>query len=1354
MKTPRFSHKKRHRSPRAGDGDHQLRPHPITTIQAPQKSRRGGESGAADGADECLPAVVEWEKILSEWPPLEWPDQPIRPKAPSLRDVVEIRLLAFAGTVAVGSFFVWMFNPDHRGDAWLFWPLALSLAYNAVWWLMEWSNYARPKIEPFRAPRREWTVDILTTACPGEPSGMILRTLLAMKAIRYPHTNYLCDEGDDPVLREACRQLGITHVTRGDRRDAKAGNINNALQRATGEIAVVLDPDHEPSPYFLDRVLGNFEDPGIGFVQSVQAYRNQDANFIANGAAKQTYLFYGPIMIGLNAYGATQAVGANCAFRRAALDSIGGHAAGLSEDMHTTMLLYAAGWRSVYVPEVLTRGLVPETLPGYCKQQQKWACGSMDLLLHVYPRVFTRLTIWQKLHYFVAPLYFMRGLVALIDVIVPIICLAFGGVALHINMVSFLGMYAPAFLISTIARQVAQRWSIEPHERGTHMVGFVLGFGCWWSFLRGILCALWGIRLPYIPTEKMGDRQDCWGLAMPNLIAAAACMVAIAYGLSRDWSPYNFCMAGFAVWGASQLLLVAAIGQQRTLEKMRETLARIPAFLPVVKRLRKILIAGHARFVWLLREEGALVALPVIAFALYVNLRAPNRFHDDTSTARRDPGGFYVGVHLQWADGSPFPASFEKRSSELGTHLRLFPVDQQWAPGSEGQFPAGVMREARRHGAVPLITWLPAGSTFPQLRNDPELSKDRGLCKGILNGEFDGYLTSYIKKVRDYGDPVLIRFAPKPDNPLMPWSAAYGNSPAEYVKAWIYVNAFFSKLGVTNVGWVWTATSPKSFSAWYPGDSYVDWIGLAGAPRNMEFADFYGSYREAIAQHGMPVMLADFDSADPGWTSRALAFISQAAPDIHGLVLSDPPASGEGTLSAGLAPAIFHSAPPAPIESETTSWHEQERPVYHSPFIAGDPGHFALTMNGQPFYVRGIAYNPGHDWRDGDLPLTRRELESDFASIQRLGANTIRRYGGGWYDRNLLAVAEEKKLRVLYGFWFEPDVDYASDRKQRALYEAEVENGVRQWKDQPGILAWSLGNEVWGLLKLHYAQPYLTEIRHAEVDFVEHLAERIHEIDPAHPVFTANQHDSELPGALDDYSRGAPSLDFTSINSYYDQLITTLRDTAVAFDPNRPYLISEFGPDGYWDKYLTKYDTEGAILEPPTDQKMISYARDWSIYTEGNRGADIGGVAYCWRDRLEKTTTWFGLHDVAGLPKPSFFTLEKLWTGSTEETPRCITRLVCSAAAVAPGATVHASVETTGAPGEALRYRWQLASNDFDLDLGRLHASGEGSAVDVTVPATPGSYRLYVNVSDGHAADEANLPITVEDAPSAQVSAR
>src|SRR5947208_2238276 len=167
------------------------------------------------------------------------------------------------------------------------------------------------------APPGSWTVAAFTTACACEPLGMIVRTLVAMKAITYPHTNYLCDEGDDRVLRELCHALGVRHMTRKEKKDAKAGNINNALAQASGEIAVVLDPDHEPAPYLIDRVLGYFEDPKVGFVQTVQAYRNQKDSLVADGAAKQTYLFYGPMMIGMNAYGTTQAIGANCVFRRA-----------------------------------------------------------------------------------------------------------------------------------------------------------------------------------------------------------------------------------------------------------------------------------------------------------------------------------------------------------------------------------------------------------------------------------------------------------------------------------------------------------------------------------------------------------------------------------------------------------------------------------------------------------------------------------------------------------------------------------------------------------------------------------------------------------------------------------------------------------------------------------------------------------------------------------------------------------------------------------------------------------------------------------------------------------------------------
>lgn len=410
-------------------------------------------------------------EALSGWPSLDWNETPIRPPTPTLKDIWTVRILAALGLVCLLILWVRLLAVEVRGAPWFYWPILVTLSYRMLWWTMEWLNYIRPKFAAHTKPRRHWTVDVLTTACPGEPRGMILRTLIAMSAIRYPHENYLCDEGDDPVLKEACQALGIHHITRKHKTDAKAGNINNALKQATGEVVVVLDPDHEPAPFLLERVLGHFEDPAVGFVQSVQAYRNQHESYVADGAAKQTYLFYGPLMIGMNAYGTTQAIGANCVFRRVALDSIGGHAAGLSEDMHTTMRLYAKGWRSVYVPEILTRGLVPSSLSAFCKQQLKWACGSMELLLQEYPKLFRGMTPWQRLHYLLAPAYFLRGLTSAIDILVPISCLLLGGTPLRMNPMELIALYAPVLVIAAILRQRAQRWVIEKDDCGAHFVG-------------------------------------------------------------------------------------------------------------------------------------------------------------------------------------------------------------------------------------------------------------------------------------------------------------------------------------------------------------------------------------------------------------------------------------------------------------------------------------------------------------------------------------------------------------------------------------------------------------------------------------------------------------------------------------------------------------------------------------------------------------------------------------------------------------------------------------------------------------------------------------------------------------------
>jgi hypothetical protein len=269
-------------------------------------------------------------------------------------------------------------------------------------------------------------------------------------------------------------------------------------------------------------------------------------------------------------------------------------------------------------------------------------------------------------------------------------------------------------------------------------------------------------------------------------------------------------------------------------------------------------------------------------------------------------------------------------------------------------------------------------------------------------------------------------------------------------------------------------------------------------------------------------------------------------------------------------------------------------------------------------------------------------------------------------------------------------------------------------------------------------------MRHAHIDFVEHLARRIHELDPQRPVFTAHEHSRELAGALSDFNRGAPSLDFTAVNSYYERQISALHEMAARFDPSRPYLVSEFGPDGYWDGELGRKTAYGAVLEPTTAEKVLSYERGWSLHTNGHRGANLGGVAYCWRDRLESTATWFGLCDDKGRPKAAYLALHKVWTGQTEPAGPRITAVRGLQSSAEPGQVLelHAVAKTPG--GAALTYQWRIASESFDFKVGSI-TPGEGSAAHLILPSQPGTYRVYLDVSDGLVSDQTNFPIEVID---------
>jgi cellulose synthase (UDP-forming) len=444
-------------------------------------------------------------------------------------------LLLFLGVQSVFYFAFWWFRAGHINNPALFVLLSFATWYGVFRIMVGWYNvFHIEQPDPIDAPPG-LRVAIFTTSAPGEPYEMFVRTLAAARAIAYPHTTYLLDDTRDPRFKALAGEMGAVHLELIGIPGAKAGKINAALEKTSEDFILVLDPDHIPFPNFLDRVLGYFEDDGIGFVQVSQAYGNARESFVARAAAEQTYAFYGPIMQGMHGTGTSVAIGANCTFRRKALESIGGHGIGLAEDLVTSIRLHAKGWKSAYVPEVLSRGLVPSDLDSYLKQQLKWARGVYDVLFREYPRAFRSLTAYQKISYFMIGSYYLVGLTALIFFAVPLIYLWTGRQPAVFLLSEYVQHALPVGFFGIVVYQFAQRWMCDPpRERGWHWRGTLLKIGSWTVYLRGLMLALANVAVPYIPTAKERQRARFWTLARSPLVMLIASLITVAFTIYRQ----------------------------------------------------------------------------------------------------------------------------------------------------------------------------------------------------------------------------------------------------------------------------------------------------------------------------------------------------------------------------------------------------------------------------------------------------------------------------------------------------------------------------------------------------------------------------------------------------------------------------------------------------------------------------------------------------------------------------------------------------------------------------------------------------------------------------------------------------
>ncbi len=108
---------------------------------------------------------------------------------------------------------------------------------------------------------------------------------------------------------------------------------------------------------------------------------HQNQNWLQRGAGAVQEFFYRFSQPARQNHDASICVGSNAVYRRTALAQTGGTALiEHSEDVHTGFDLRLKGWTIQYIPVILAKGLCPDDMKSFFKQQYRWCMGSMSLL--------------------------------------------------------------------------------------------------------------------------------------------------------------------------------------------------------------------------------------------------------------------------------------------------------------------------------------------------------------------------------------------------------------------------------------------------------------------------------------------------------------------------------------------------------------------------------------------------------------------------------------------------------------------------------------------------------------------------------------------------------------------------------------------------------------------------------------------------------------------------------------------------------------------------------------------------------------------------------------------------------------
>ncbi|GAB1691521.1 glycoside hydrolase family 26 protein [Krasilnikovia sp. M28-CT-15] len=210
--------------------------------------------------------------------------------------------------------------------------------------------------------------------------------------------------------------------------------------------------------------------------------------------------------------------------------------------------------------------------------------------------------------------------------------------------------------------------------------------------------------------------------------------------------------------------------------------------------------------------------------------------------------GSYLGLK-----GKTLQQSLLLRRQQLGRDQRIVNLFYDW---TDILLSAAPVLPAR---SVPMISW--AGTKYAD----------------ITGGASDALIARAGRRVARYGRPVMLRFSWEMNGSWFAWGGAKNGGHSDgYIASWRRVHKIFRDVGARNVSWVWSPnwnSSPtadwNTTQSYYPGDAYVDWVGVSGynLHRESPAALFDGVYQQFAARK--PIVVTEVGAVDRGGSTKA-----------------------------------------------------------------------------------------------------------------------------------------------------------------------------------------------------------------------------------------------------------------------------------------------------------------------------------------------------------------------------------------------------------------------------------------------------------------------------------------------------